>query len=134
MSIYKIKESKNNESKEKYSSLLCKISRKFRLFCFRFYIFTALSLSLITREVISTSKSIDDSGADVDVVGLAAVDVVGLEAVDAVGLAAVGVVCLVTVDVDVVVLVIFSDSRAVVTIDVVSGFFNFFGILNSFKY
>ena len=108
------------------------------------------ALCLITREVISTSKSIDDSGADVDVVGLAAVDLVGLEvvdvvglevvdvvdleSVDVVGLAAVDVVCLVAVDVDVVVLVIFSDSRAVVTIDVVSGFFNFFGILNSFKY
>ena len=120
--------------------------------CFAFgFISSLLSAShLVTRGVISTSKSIDDSGADVDVVdlvavdvvglaavdivGLEAVDVVGLEAVDVVGLAAVDVVCLVAIDVDVVVLVIFSDSRAVVTIDVVPGFFNFFGILNSFKY
>ena len=112
--------------------------------CFTFGFTSSLpsALRLITQEVISTSKSIDDSSADADVVGLAAVDIVGLvtvdvfglEAVDVVGLAAVDVVCLVAVDVDVVVLVIFSDSRAVVTIDVVSGFFNFFGILNSFKY
>ena len=95
------------------------------MFRFRLYILNVLSFTFNNKR-ISTSKSIDDSGAEVDVVGLAAVDVVGLEAV--------GIVCLVTVDVDVVVLVIFSDSRAVVTIDVVSGFFNFFGILNSFKY
>ena len=36
---------------------------------------------LITQEVISTSKSTNGSGADVDVVGLAAVDIVGLAAV-----------------------------------------------------
>ena len=111
-----------------------KYEESFVCFAFGFTSSLPSALRLITREVISTSKSIDDSGADVDVVGLAAVDVVGLEAVDAVGLAAVGVVCLVTVDVDVAVLVIFSDSRAVVTIDVVSDFFSFFGILNSFKY
>ena len=106
-----------------------KYEESFVCFAFGFTSSLPSALRLITREVISTSKSIDDSGADVDVVGLAAVDVVGLEAVDVVGVAAVGVVCLVTIDVDVVVLVIFSDSRAVV-----SGFFNFFGILNSFKY
>ena len=106
--------------------------------CFAFGFTSSLPSALlsITREVISTSKSIDDSVADVDVVGLAAVDVVGLaavdvvgleavdivgfKAVDVVGLVAVGVVGLVTVDVDVAVLVTFSDSRAVVTIDVVS--------------
>ena len=126
-----------------------KYEESFVCFAFGFTSSLPSALRLITQ-VISTSKSIDDSAAGVDfvgfaavdvvgsaaadVVGLEAVDVVGLEAVDVVGLAAVGVVCLVTVDVDVVVLVIFSDSRAVVTIDVVSGFFNFFGILNSFKY
>ena len=98
-----------------------KYEESFVCFAFGFTSSLPSALRLITREVISTSKSIDDSGVDVDVVGLAAVDVVGV--------AAVSVVCLVTVDVDVVVLVIFSDSRAVV-----SGFFNFFGILNSFKY
>ena len=98
-----------------------KYEESFVCFAFGFTSSLPSALRLITREVISTSKSIDDSGVDVDVVGLAAVDVVGV--------AAVSVVCLVTVDVDVVVLVIFSDSRAVA-----SGFFNFFGILNSFKY
>ena len=111
-----------------------KYEESFVCFAFSFTFSLPSALCLITREVISTSKLMDDSSADVDVVGLAAVEIVGLEAVDVVGLAAVCVVCLVTVDVDVVVLVTFSDSRAVVTIDVVSGFFNFFGILNSFKY
>ena len=135
MSIYKIKEMLDTmKAKKNTVHFFVKYEESFVCFAFGFTSSLPSALRLITREVISTSKSIDDSGADVDVVGLAAVDVVGLEAVDAVGLAAVGVVCLVTVDVDVVVLVIFSDSRAVVTIDVVSGFFNFFGILNSFKY
>ena len=113
-----------------------KYEESFVCFAFGFTSSLPSALRLITREVTSTSKSIDDSVADVDVVGLAAVDVVGLaavdvvgleavdiagfEAVDVVGLVAVGVAGLVTVDVDVVVLVTFSDSRAVVTIDVVS--------------
>ena len=135
MSIYKIKEMLDTmKAKKNTVHFFVKYEESFVCFAFGFTSSLPSALRLITREVISTSKSIDDSGADVDVVGLAAVDVVGLEAVDAVGLAAVGVVCLVTVDVDVVVLVIFSDSRAVVTIDVVSDFFSFFGILNSFKY
>ena len=130
----KSRKAKTMKAKKNTVHFFVKYQESFVCFAFGFTSSLPSALSLITREVISTSKSIDDSGADVDVVGLAAVDVVGLEAVDAVGLAAVGVVCLVTVDVDVAVLVIFSDSRAVVTIDVVSGFFNFFGILNSFKY
>ena len=135
MSIYKIKEMLDTmKAKKNTVHFFVKYEESFVCFAFGF-ISSLLSAShLVTRGVISTSKSIDDSGADVDVVDLVAVDVVGLEAVDVVGLAAVDVVCLVAVDVDVVVLVIFSDSRAVVTIDVVSGFFNFFGILNSFKY
>ena len=88
-----------------------KYEESFVCFAFGFTSSLPSALRLITREVISTSKSIDDSGADVDVVGLAAVDVVGLaavevvgseavdvvglEAVDVAGLAAVGVVCLV---------------------------------------
>ena len=130
----KSRKAKTMKAKKNTVHFFVKYQESFVCFAFGFTSSLPSALSLITREVISTSKSIDDSGADVDVVGLAAVDVVGLEAVDAVGLAAVGVVCLVTVDVDVVVLVIFSDSRAVVTIDVVSDFFSFFGILNSFKY
>ena len=103
-----------------------KYEESFVCFAFGFTSSLLSALRLITREVISTSKSIDNSGADVDVVGLATVDLVGLEAVDVVGLEAIDVISLAAV-----VLVIFSDSRAVVTIDVVSGFFNFFGILNS---
>ena len=85
-----------------------KYEESFVCFAFDFTSWLLSDLWLITREVISTSKSIDDSSADVDVVGLvavdvvglAAVDVVGLEAADVVGLAVVGVVYLVTVDVD----------------------------------
>ena len=143
MSIYKIKEMLDTmKAKKNTVHFFVKYEERFVCFAFSFTSSLPSALCLITQELISTSKSIDDSGADVDVVGLAAVDVVslvavdivGLKAVDVVGLKAVGVVCLVTVDVDVVVFVIFSDSRAVVTIDVVSGFFNFFEILNSFKY
>ena len=129
MSIYKIKEMLDTmKAKKNTVHFFVKYEESFVCFAFGFTSSLPSALRLITREVISTSKSIDDSGADVDVVGLAAVDVVGLEAVeivgleavDTVGLAPVGVVCLVTVDVDVVVLVKFSDSRAVLTIDVVS--------------
>ena len=151
MSIYKIKEMLDTmKAKKNTVHFFVKYEESFICFAFGFTSLLPSALLLITREVISTSKSIDDFGADVNVVGLVAVDVVGLaavdvfgleavdvvglEAVDVVGLAAVDVVCLVAVDVDVVVLVIFSDSRAVVTIDVVSGFLNFFGILNFFKY
>ena len=122
------------KAKKNTVQFFVKYEESFTCFAFGFPSSLPSALRLITREVISTSKLIDDSGADVDVVGLEIVDVVGLDAVDVVGLAAVDIVCLVAVDVDVVVLVIFSDSRAVATIDVVSGFFNFFGILNSFKY
>ena len=124
----KSRKAKTMKAKKNTVHFFVKYQESFVCFAFGFTSSLPSALSLITREVISTSKSIDDSGADVDVVGLAAVDVVGLEAVeivgleavDTVGLAPVGVVCLVTVDVDVVVLVKFSDSRAVLTIDVVS--------------
>ena len=116
----KSRKAKTMKAKKNTVHFFVKYQESFVCFAFGFTSSLPSALSLITREVISTSKSIDDSGADVDVVGLAAVDVVGLEAVDTVGLAPVGVVCLVTVDVDVVVLVKFSDSRGVLTIDVVS--------------
>ena len=116
----KSRKAKTMKAKKNTVHFFVKYQESFVCFAFGFTSSLPSALSLITREVISTSKSIDDSGADVDVVGLAAVDVVGLEAVDTVGLAPVGVVCLVTVDVDVVVLVKFSDSSAVLTIDVVS--------------
>ena len=82
-----------------------KYEESFVCFAFGFTSSLPSALRLITRKVISTSKSIDDivGLAAVDVVGLEANEIVGLEAVDTVGLAAVGVVCLVTVDVDVVV-------------------------------
>ena len=137
MSLYKIKEMLDTmKAKKTTVHFFVKYEESFVCFAFGFRSSLPSALRLITREVISTSKSIDDSASDVDVVGLAAVDVVGLaavhvvaleaadivglKAVDTVGLAAVGVVCLVTVDADVVVLLKFSDSRAVVTIDVVS--------------
>ena len=136
-SIYKIKEMLDTmKAKKNTVHFFVKYEESFICFTFDFTSSLLSALRLITQEVISTSKLIDDSSADVvvvglaavDVVGLAAVDIVGLEAADVVGLAAVDVVYLVTVDVDVVVLVIFSDSKAVVMIDVVSGFFNCFGI------
>ena len=109
MSIYKIKEMLDTmKAKKNTVHFFVKYEESFVCFAFDFTSWLLSALRLITREVISTSKSIDDSSADVDVVGLvavdvvglAAVDVVGLEAADVVGLAVVGVVYLVTVDVD----------------------------------
>ena len=47
-----------------------KYEESFVCFPFGFTSSPPSALRLITREVISTSKSIDDSGTDVDVVGL----------------------------------------------------------------
>ena len=100
------------KAKKNTVHFLVKYEESFVCFAFGFTSSLPSALRLIIQ-VISTSKSIDDSGAVVEFVGFAAVDVVGpaaadvagleavdtvgLEAVDVVGLVAVGAVCLVTV-------------------------------------
>ena len=87
MSIYKTKEMLDTmKAKKNTVHFFVKYEESFVCFAFCFTSSLPSALRLITREVISTLKSIDDSGADVDVVGLVAVDVVGLEAIDVVGL------------------------------------------------